>query len=98
MLAVGRGLMAKPKVIMMDEPSLGLAPQLVRDIFSIIGRIHDMGMTVLLIEQNANAALRIADKAYVLVTGEITKSGSGAELLNDPEIRDAYLGVNTKTE
>ncbi len=98
MLAVGRGLMAKPKVMMMDEPSLGLAPQLVRDIFAIIDRIHDMGVTVLLIEQNANAALKIADQAYVLVTGEITKTGSGASLLNDPEIRDAYLGVSTKTD
>lgn len=98
MLAVGRGLMAKPKVMMMDEPSLGLAPQLVRDIFAIIDRIHDMGVTVLLIEQNANAALKIADQAYVLVTGEITKTGTGASLLNDPEIRDAYLGVSTKTD
>lgn len=98
MLAVGRGLMAKPKVMMMDEPSLGLAPQLVRDIFAIIDRIHDMRVTVLLIEQNANAALKIADQAYVLVTGEITKTGSGASLLNDPEIRDAYLGVSTKTD
>lgn len=93
MLAVGRGLMAKPKVIMMDEPSLGLAPQLVRDIFAIIDRIQQMGVTVLLIEQNANAALKIANKAYLLVTGNITKSGTGIELLRDPEIRDAYLGV-----
>lgn len=93
MLAVGRGLMAKPKLIMMDEPSLGLAPQLVRDIFTIIERINEMGVTVLLIEQNANAALKIADKAYVLVTGEMVKSGSGQDLLNDPAIRDAYLGV-----
>ena len=93
MLAVGRGLMAKPKLIMMDEPSLGLAPQLVRDIFTIIEQINEMGVTVLLIEQNANAALKIADKAYVLVTGEMVKSGSGQDLLNDPAIRDAYLGV-----
>lgn len=96
MLAVGRGLMARPKIIMMDEPSLGLAPQLVRDIFAIIRQVNDMGVTVLLIEQNANAALKIADKAYVLVTGEITKSGTGHELLNDPEIKDAYLGVQAK--
>lgn len=93
MLAVGRGLMAKPQLIMMDEPSLGLAPQLVRDIFTIIERINEMGVTVLLIEQNANAALKIADKAYVLVTGEMVKSGSGQALLTDPDIRDAYLGV-----
>lgn len=96
MLAVGRGLMAKPSVLMMDEPSLGLAPQLVRDILTIIERINDMGVTVLLIEQNANAALKIADKAYVLVTGEMVKSGPGQELLNDPQIRDAYLGVTNK--
>lgn len=96
MLAVGRGLMAKPKIIMMDEPSLGLAPLIVRDIFAIIERINDMGVTVLLIEQNANAALKIAHKAYVLVTGEITKSGEGHELLNDPQVRDAYLGVANK--
>lgn len=96
MLAVGRGLMAKPKIIMMDEPSLGLAPLIVRDIFSIIQRINDMGVTVLLIEQNANAALKIAHKAYVMVTGHITKSGEGHELLNDPEVRDAYLGVANK--
>lgn len=96
MLAVGRGLMANPKVIMMDEPSLGLAPQLVNDIFNIIQKIHDLGVTVLLIEQNANAALKIADKAYVLVTGNMTKSGTGQELLHDEEIRDAYLGVQAK--
>lgn len=96
MLAVGRGLMAKPKIIMMDEPSLGLAPLIVRDIFTIIQRINDMGVTVLLIEQNANAALKIAHKAYVMVTGHITKSGEGHELLNDPEVRDAYLGVANK--
>ncbi len=96
MLAVGRGLMARPKVLMMDEPSLGLAPQLVKDIFSIIEKIHDLGVTVLLIEQNANAALKIADKAYVLVTGNMTKSGTGQELLVDQEIRDAYLGVQAK--
>ncbi len=96
MLAVGRGLMAKPTVMMMDEPSLGLAPQLVRDIFNIITRINDMGVTVLLIEQNANAALKIADQAYVLVTGSITKSGTGLELLDDQDVRDAYLGVTTK--
>jgi len=93
MLAVGRGLMAKPQLIMMDEPSLGLAPQLVKEIFSIIRRINDQGTTVLLIEQNANAALKIANRGYVMVTGEITMSGTGQELLNDKSVQDAYLGV-----
>lgn len=92
MLAVGRGLMAKPKVIMMDEPSLGLAPLIVRDIFDIIRRINDEGVTVLLIEQNANAALKIADRGYVLQTGHMTLSGTGQELLNDESVREAYLG------
>lgn len=95
MLAVGRGLMADPHILMLDEPSLGLAPQLVRDIFTIIERIHDMGKTVLLIEQNANAALKIAGKAYVMATGEITQSGSGKELLKDESVREAYLGVQS---
>ncbi len=95
MLAVGRALMARPQVLMMDEPSLGLAPQLVREIFRIIRRINDQGTTVLLIEQNANAALKIADRAYVMVTGRVTLSGTGEELLNDKSIQDAYLGVAT---
>lgn len=93
MLAVGRALMANPQLIMMDEPSLGLAPQLVRDIFTIIKRINEQGTTVLLIEQNANAALKIADRGYVMVTGEITLSGTGEELLNDKSVQDAYLGT-----
>lgn len=93
MLAVGRGLMAKPQLIMMDEPSLGLAPQLVKEIFSIIRRINEQGTTVLLIEQNANAALKIADRGYVMVTGMITLSGTGTELLNDQSVQDAYLGA-----
>ena len=93
MLAVGRGLMAKPQLIMMDEPSLGLAPQLVKEIFSIIRRINELGTTVLLIEQNANAALKIAHRGYVMVTGNITLSGTGLELLNDKSVQDAYLGV-----
>ncbi|MEA5059454.1 MAG: ABC transporter ATP-binding protein [Clostridia bacterium] len=92
MLAVGRGLMAKPKVMMMDEPSLGLAPLIVRDIFDTIKRINAGGMTVLLIEQNANAALKIANRGYVLQTGNITLSGTGQELLNDESVREAYLG------
>ena len=92
MLAVGRGLMAKPKVMMMDEPSLGLAPLIVRDIFDIIKRINADGVTVLLIEQNANAALKVANRGYVLQTGHMTLSGTGEELLNDQSVREAYLG------
>ncbi len=92
MLAVGRGLMARPKVMMMDEPSLGLAPLIVRDIFNIIQRINADGVTVLLIEQNANAALKIANRGYVLQTGHMTLTGSGQELLNDESVREAYLG------
>ena len=92
MRAVGRALMAKPKVMMMDEPSLGLAPLVVKDIFSIIRRINDDGVTVLLIEQNANAALKIADRGYVLQTGNVTMTGTGMELLNDESIKEAYLG------
>ena len=92
MLAVGRALMSKPKLLMMDEYSLGLAPLVVKDIFSIIRTIRDSGVTVLLIEQNANAALKIADRGYVLETGRITLEGSGRELLSNPAVRSAYLG------
>ena len=92
MLAVGRGLMSRPKMMMLDEPSLGLAPLVVQDIFTIIQEINRQGMTILLVEQNANMALKIADYAYVLETGVITKSGSGLELLNDESIKEAYLG------
>ncbi len=96
MLAVGRALMAKPKLIMMDEPSLGLAPLIVQDIFSIIERINAEGVTVLLIEQNANAALRIAHRGYVLETGHVTLSGTGKELLENEEVKQAYLGKSNK--
>ena len=96
MLAVGRALMSRPKVLMMDEPSLGLAPLVVQGIFEIIRTINQQGVTVLLIEQNANMALKIADLAYVLETGEITKSGTGAELLADESIKEAYLGKKKK--
>ena len=92
MLAVGRALMSRPKVLMMDEPSLGLAPLIVKDIFSIIRRVNQDGITVLLIEQNANAALRIADYGYVLQTGTIALSGTGEELLKNESVREAYLG------
>ena len=92
MLAVGRALMSKPKLVMMDEPSLGLAPLVVKSIFEIIETINGQGITVLLIEQNANMALRIADTAYVLETGAITMTGTGAELLANDTIKEAYLG------
>lgn len=96
MLAVGRALMAKPKVIMMDEPSLGLAPLVVKDIFEIIKTINKNGITVLLIEQNANMALKIADKGYVLETGHLTMEGKGSDLLNDDRVKEAYLGKSKK--
>jgi branched-chain amino acid transport system ATP-binding protein len=92
MLAVARGLMSSPKLLMLDEPSLGLAPLVSKMIFDIIREIHKNGTTVLLIEQNAHAALEIADYAYVLETGVITMQGTGADLLNDDRIRKAYLG------
>ena len=92
MLAVARALMGKPKVIMMDEPSLGLAPLVVKGIFDIIREINAQGVTVLLIEQNANMALKIADYAYVMETGRITLSGTGKELLVNEDVKKAYLG------
>lgn len=92
MLAMGRALMAKPKILLMDEPSMGLAPLLVKEIFSIIQEISMQGTTVLLVEQNAKMALGIADRAYVLETGEIVLSGTGEELANSEAIRKAYLG------
>lgn len=94
MLAVGRALMSRPKLMIMDEPSLGLAPLIVKDIFNIIKEIHKQGVTILLIEQNANAALRIAHTGYVLETGMIKIKGEGIDLLNNDEIRKAYLGEN----
>ena len=92
MLAVGRALMSRPKIMMLDEPSLGLAPLVVKGIFEIIQEINKQGVTILLIEQNANMALRVAHSAYVLETGRITMTGSGAELLADTRIQEAYLG------
>ena len=93
MLAVGRALMARPKLIMMDEPSLGLAPLVVRDIFEIIRQINHQGVSILLIEQNANMALKVADSAYVMETGCITLSGAGKDLLNNEAVKRAYLGT-----
>ncbi len=92
MLAMGRALMSHPKLLMLDEPSMGLAPLVVQDIFSIIREINKQGVTILLIEQNANMALKIADLAYVLETGNITMSGTGAELLANDKVKEAYLG------
>ncbi len=93
MLAVGRALMSRPKLMMMDEPSLGLAPIVVRDIFSIIREINKRGVTILLIEQNANMALQTADYGYVLETGCISMSGTGVELLANEDVKKAYLGT-----
>ncbi|GAG22800.1 unnamed protein product, partial [marine sediment metagenome] len=92
MLAIARGLMSRPEFLMLDEPSLGLAPLLVKEIFDIIKRIHQEGMTVLLVEQNAFAALKIADYAYVLETGNVVLQGTGEELLKDEGVKKAYLG------
>ena len=93
MLAIARGLMMDPDLIMLDEPSLGLAPIVVEEIFELIMKIRDMGKTVLLIEQNASMALSIADRGYVLETGNITLTGEGKKLLVDPEVKRAYLGA-----
>jgi branched-chain amino acid transport system ATP-binding protein len=92
MLAIGRALMARPRLVLLDEPSMGLAPKLIQQIFSIIGEINQQGTTVLLVEQNAAQALRRADQAHVLETGEIVRSGTGAELAVDDSVKAAYLG------
>jgi branched-chain amino acid transport system ATP-binding protein len=93
MLAVGRALMSRPKLLLLDEPSMGLAPMLIQQIFDIVVEINQQGTTVLLVEQNAQQALSRAHRAYVLETGRIVKSGTGEELLHDPAVKDAYLGV-----
>ena len=92
MLAMSRALMSKPRLMMLDEPSMGLAPILVDQIFDIIRELHKAGTTILLVEQNASKALEIADRAYVLETGTLTLSGTGAELASSDEVRKAYLG------
>ena len=92
MLAIGRALMSKPKLLMLDEPSMGLAPILVEQIFDIIRRLHESGTTILLVEQNAQMALSVADRAYVMETGRIALSGTGAELAQSDRVRQAYLG------
>ena len=93
MLAVGRALMSKPSILLMDEPSMGLSPLLVKEIFSIIKEVHKQGITVLLVEQNAKMALSISDRAYVLETGHFSMSGAADELLNDEQVKKAYLGL-----
>jgi branched-chain amino acid transport system ATP-binding protein len=93
MLSIGRALMSRPRLLLLDEPSMGLAPMFITQIFEIIQKIKAQGMTILLVEQNAAKALSIADRAYVLETGVITKEGSGQSLLNDPAVRAAYLGT-----
>jgi len=92
MLALARGLLARPSLLMLDEPSMGLAPQMVRELFRVLGGLRDEGRTILLVEQNARQALALADHAFVLQTGRLAMSGTGAELLRDPSIRAAYLG------
>ncbi|NMG36699.1 ATP-binding cassette domain-containing protein [Azoarcus sp. TTM-91] len=96
MLAVGRALMAKPKLLMLDEPSLGLAPLIVREIFRIIAELRRRGVSILLVEQNARAALQVADYAYVLETGQIAMEGPAAQLKDDPRVIEAYLGLGGK--
>ena len=95
MLAIGRGMMARPKLMLLDEPSLGLAPLIVKDLFAVIASLRDEGMTILLVEQNARAALRLADRGYVLETGTVQFDGSAKELLADPRVQEAYLGGKT---
>lgn len=93
MLAMGRAIMSKPKLVVMDEPSMGLSPLLVKEVFHIIKKMHQSGITILLVEQNAKMALSIADRAYVLETGKIVMEGSAKELLNEPRVKKAYLGA-----
>jgi branched-chain amino acid transport system ATP-binding protein len=94
MLAISRALMSKPKLLLLDEPSLGLAPLIIKEIFNVIRQLRQSGLTILLVEQMAKQALGVADRAYVLETGHITCEGSGAELLNDPKVKAAYLGTH----
>jgi branched-chain amino acid transport system ATP-binding protein len=93
MLAIGRSLMARPKMLLLDEPSMGLAPQMIANIFRIITEINKTGVTILLVEQNAQQALQRADRAYILETGNIVKHAKASDLLNDPAVREAYLGT-----
>jgi branched-chain amino acid transport system ATP-binding protein len=92
MLAIGRALMQEPRLLVLDEPSLGLAPTLVREIFRIVKELHGRGLTILLVEQNVHQALQVADVVFVLENGRVVMSGAGAELVNDPKVKEAYLG------
>jgi branched-chain amino acid transport system ATP-binding protein len=96
MLAIGRGLMSQPRLLLLDEPSMGLAPLIVEEVFSIIAGLRREGMTILLVEQNAHEALPLADHAYVLESGRVVHSGAGADLMNDPMVREAYLGLGVE--
>jgi branched-chain amino acid transport system ATP-binding protein len=97
MVALGRALMAKPTLLMLDEPSLGLAPLIVKEIFRVIVRLKETGVGILLVEQNARAALQAADYGYVLETGDVVMEGPAAQLANDPKVIDTYLGLNKKS-
>jgi branched-chain amino acid transport system ATP-binding protein len=94
MLAIARGLMARPRVLLLDEPSMGLAPMVVADIFAVLKRLNAEGQTIMLVEQNARAALKLASRAYVLTNGEITLQGLASEMSNHPHVRNAFLGIN----
>ncbi|NMD20824.1 MAG: ATP-binding cassette domain-containing protein, partial [Verrucomicrobia bacterium] len=96
MLALGRALMARPKILLLDEPSLGLAPLMVKEVFTEIVRMRDQGLTVLLVEQNVTATLQVADRAYVMETGDIILEGNAADLMHNPEVKRAYLGKGAK--
>ncbi len=94
MLAIGRGLMARPKLFLLDEPSMGLSPKLVEEVFSVIDQLHRQGLTILLVEQNASLALEVSDLAYILEAGSLIRSGSAADMVSDPAIRKSYLGLH----
>ena len=96
MLAIGRALMSQPRLLLLDEPSMGLAPLIVEEVFSIIAGLRRDGMTILLVEQNAHEALPLADRAYVLESGRVVHNGAGVDLMNDPMVREAYLGLGVE--